>query len=110
MLGTFTVEPGELERAAAALQTQAGASLAAKQALESLRLERGDFGYIPGMGNKCWGAYSEHVDSCGTALQQLSTSLSNLSAATADTATDYRRTEERGLTFLQQLAAILDED
>lgn len=106
----FTVDPRELERAAEQMQRQAEQATHIKQELETIQLSRGDFGYIPGLGNKCWDAYSDHVEACGESLAQLSRSLTTLSRATADTASDYRATEQTQLGYLRQLTAVLGED
>lgn len=110
MQGQFTVDPAELDRAGAAFQQQAEATQRIKTGLEAIRLERGDFGYVPGLGNVCWNAYSEHVDACSTSLGQLSTSLTTLATTTLDTAADYRRTEQANLSYLKQLTALLNDD
>lgn len=110
MKGEFTVDPHELERAADQMQRQSEQAARIRQNLETIRLERGDFGYIPGMGTKCWDAYSEHVTACGDSLDQLSRSLATLGQATLDSAADYRTTETRQLGYLRQLTAVLGED
>lgn len=109
MAGQITVNPAELVAASNALAQQAETTTSLAARLETIQLTRGDFGYIPGMGDKCWDAYSQHVSTCHTALTQMSSSLSTLSETTRVSAESYQQTEQQNLSYLQQLSSMLSD-
>jgi hypothetical protein len=81
----------------ASLERFAGGSSDREQEFVSLRgqmdavhLDRGAFGYIPGIGDRVYCAYQEFVDGCESATTSLASAMGWLSLGVRGTAQAYR--------------------
>ncbi len=94
-MATYTVDPAQLAAAADSLYKQRDQAGKILSDLESIQLQRGDFGYIPGLGNQTWDAYSHHRQACIDSLKEMGESLERLARATLSTAHDYYNAEQQ---------------
>lgn len=90
----------EVKIDAPALERYAAGSSARQQDLTGLRarmdgahLQRGAFGYIPGIGDRVYGAYQEFVDGCETATQFMANMMGSIATGVRNTAKDAEATD-----------------
>jgi uncharacterized protein YukE len=67
---------------------------ALSRSLAEAALNRDAFGHIPGVAERIYTAYDEHVEQCQDAVQSSSTTMAGIGLNVALTADQYRQAEE----------------
>lgn len=93
----------------AALRQFAGRSTDREQDFTALRaqmdtvhLQRGAFGYIPGIGDRIHAAYQEFVDGCETSTTSMASAMDWLAIGTRSTAQAYEASDQNAADRAQQ--------
>lgn len=62
--------------------------------LDAIHLDRGAFGYIPGIGEKIYSAYQELVDGCESTTTSMASAMGWLALGVRGTAQAYQGTDQ----------------
>jgi hypothetical protein len=90
----FSVDPPSLERFAASSMDRKHDFDDLRTRMESVRLPRDSFGYIPGIGNRVCDAYDEFTHSCADSLASAAESMASIAAAVRAVVTAYVTSDE----------------
>lgn len=82
------IDAPALERYAAGSSGRQQELTALHARMESVHLQRGAFGYIPGIGDQVYGAYQDFVDGCETATQFMANMMGSIATGVHNTAKD----------------------
>jgi hypothetical protein len=70
--------------------------------MDAVHLPREAFGYIPGIGEKIYSAYTEFVDGCETATTSMASAMGWLALATRGTAQAYTASDQSSADKITQ--------
>lgn len=99
---SFAVDPAELDAFVEGVQRLETTMATHIKTFESLRLDSGVFGRLPGISSKVHKAYSHHVDEGTKAFDEGKTVLNAAGKRAAESAAAYRGTEQRNVTEISQ--------
>lgn len=93
-MSEFKVDPDALQRFVTGATAREGALNDVRQRLHDVRLSRGSFGYVPGIGNRVHDAYEEFVDGCTEAVTSAAESMASIADAVESVVESYRTSDQ----------------
>lgn len=107
-MSEFEVDPQALQLFAG-LSTDRGKDFDEMRGqLDSVRVARDSFGYIPGIGNRVHEAYEEFVDGCADSLASAAETMAEISSAVKGVALAYLTSDDAAAESMQSLHSDLD--
>jgi hypothetical protein len=93
-MSDFYVEPAALERFAATSMDREHDFHDLRTRMNNVHLPRDSFGYIPGIGNRIYDAYTDFVDGCADSLASAAESMAEIAAAVRGVVSAYATSDQ----------------
>jgi uncharacterized protein YukE len=99
------VEAPALEQFASRSSDREEEFVALRGQMDAVHLDRGAFGYIPGIGSKIYSAYQEFVDGCESTTTSMATAMGWLAIGVRGTAQAYQASDQGAADRVTQAGA-----
>lgn len=105
---SFAVDPGELDTFVEGARRLEETMATHIRTFESLHLDSGVFGRLPGISKKVYRAYSDHVDEGTKAFAEGAAVLNAAGDRGAETAAAYREVERLSISDIDEVVALIE--